>query len=577
MDTPSAHASSAHAGTAPLLPTTRQSVMTRLAPLAPAMRGMVSAGAVLVLTVLATLAGTGGQPATTADPPATTAGQPATPPAAYAEILAVDDATGRGVPLVELETVHHVRFVTDNAGRAAIGEPDLLGREVFLYVRSHGYEVPADGFGFRGIRATLRPGERVTVRLRRLNVAERLCRLTGEGLYRDTVLLGGRPPLPPPNGQVAGQDSVQAAVYRGQIYWFWGDTNRLRYPLGLFRTAGARTPRFGPDFDPAAGIPFEYFVGKDGFVRPMIPLPDQPQGVVWIDGVCVVPDTQGRERLVCHYSRRKGLTEELAHGIAAFDEAAEQFVPVRELPLEEKWRHPQGHAVRQEENGQAYILFGNPAPLVRVPARYEALLDPQQYEAWTCAAPPEKPASSAAEPRNSKQPLPAVQRDARGQPAWRWQRDLPPLSPQQELELLKAGKLQPGEVRFCPADAARPDLRVLPHSGTVRWNPYRQRWIMVFGQLGGSSLLGEVWYAEATHPTGPFRRAVKIVTHDRYSFYNVCHHPFLDRDNGRIINFEGTYTAEFSGNPVRTPRYDYNQVLYRLDLDAAALRAARSE
>lgn len=35
---------------------------------------------------------------------------------------------------------------------------------------------------------------------------------------------------------------------------------------------------------------------------------------------------------------------------------------------------------------------------------------------------------------------------------------------------------------------------------------------------------------------------------------------------GRVIFFEGTYTHTFSGNPEPTPRYDYNQVLYKLDL-----------
>jgi hypothetical protein len=37
-------------------------------------------------------------------------------------------------------------------------------------------------------------------------------------------------------------------------------------------------------------------------------------------------------------------------------------------------------------------------------------------------------------------------------------------------------------------------------------------------------------------------------------------------DGGRTIHFEGTYTNDFSGNPYKTPRYNYNQVLYRLDL-----------
>ena len=30
--------------------------------------------------------------------------------------------------------------------------------------------------------------------------------------------------------------------------------------------------------------------------------------------------------------------------------------------------------------------------------------------------------------------------------------------------------------------------------------------------------------------------------------------------------FEGTYAETFSGAPSKTPRYDYNQVMYRLDL-----------
>jgi hypothetical protein len=88
---------------------------------------------------------------------------------------------------------------------------------------------------------------------------------------------------------------------------------------------------------------------------------------------------------------------------------------------------------------------------------------------------------------------------------------------------------------------------------------------MIALQGWGSSMVGEVWYAEADAPEGPWSRARKIVTHDDYSFYNVRHHPYFD--DGRYLYFEGTYTAMFSGAKVRTPRYDYNQIMYRLDLD----------
>jgi hypothetical protein len=64
---------------------------------------------------------------------------------------------------------------------------------------------------------------------------------------------------------------------------------------------------------------------------------------------------------------------------------------------------------------------------------------------------------------------------------------------------------------------------------------------------------------------------VKVATHDRgasgdYAFYNPTSHKFFDQDGGRIIYFEGTYTNTFSGNSEQTPLYDYNQIMYRLDL-----------
>ena len=79
---------------------------------------------------------------------------------------------------------------------------------------------------------------------------------------------------------------------------------------------------------------------------------------------------------------------------------------------------------------------------------------------------------------------------------------------------------------------------------------------------------------EASAPTGPWKRAVKIVTHDRHSFYNPAQHAFFDEDGGRFIYFEGTYSHTFSGRQSRTPRYDYNQILYRLDLSDERLRLA---
>ena len=490
----------------------------------------------------------------------------------WAEIKVIDSVTGRSIPLVELETVNALRFVTDNAGRVAFHEPGLLDREIFFSVRSHGYEVQKDGFGIAGARLTPRAGEVSVIKIARHNVAERLCRLSGEGLYRDSVLLGYNPPLPDPldPGKVAGQDSIQAAIYNNRVYWFWGDTARMNYPLGLFRTAGATTPIpdvNDPASDPAGGIAFEYFVDESsGFTRAMMPLPERPQGVIWVDGVIVVPDLAGNERLVGHYSRRNGLEGEYEQGIAVFNLESAIFESAKQLPLDETWRHPSTHPIVYVEHGRRWLLFGSPTPNVRVPANLQDVLNPARYEALTCA--------KVGGDVNS--PEPDLGPD--GRPRWRWRKDLPPVSSETEHRWVTEGKIKPEFARFCPENSANPEERVILHSGSVRWNTYRQRWVLVACQIyGTTSFLGEVWYSESAHPTGPFSRAVKVITHDNKTFYNVCHHSFLDRDGGRVIHFEGTYANTFSGNSDKTPRYDYNQILYRLELDAEALSAARSE
>ena len=86
---------------------------------------------------------------------------------------------------------------------------------------------------------------------------------------------------------------------------------------------------------------------------------------------------------------------------------------------------------------------------------------------------------------------------------------------------------------------------------------------------------GEVWYAEAVRPEGPYGPAVKIVQHNQYNFYNVLQHPLFEQDGGRILYFEGTYTDAFTAAKEKTPRYNYNQIMYRLQLDDPALKDAQ--
>jgi hypothetical protein len=170
---------------------------------------------------------------------------------------------------------------------------------------------------------------------------------------------------------------------------------------------------------------------------------------------------------------------------------------------------PDGHPAFYTEAGYKWVLFGNPFPRLKCRATYEAWRDTSSWEV---------------------------------------------LSPQESLVSASDGK------------------PVKPHSGSIAWNNYRKRWITVFMEVFGKpSAFGEIWYAEADSPTGPWGKAIKILSHDNYTFYNPRIHEELTDPDSPMIIFEGTYTAEFADRPRETPRYNYNQMFYRLDLNDPAL------
>ncbi len=487
----------------------------------------------------------------------------------YFKIQVVDRQTGRGVPLVELRTVNGIKYFTDSNGIVAFYEPGLMDKEVFFFVESHGYEFPKDGFGFRGIRLKTTPGASAAVKIDRLNIAERLYRVTGQGIYRDSVLTGQPVPLQNPllNGQVAGQDSVLTCLYtcpersrrNGRLFWMWGDTARPSYPLGNFAMSGAVSdlPENG-GLDPAVGIDLEYFVDETGFSKPMSPLKEP--GLVWLDGLLTVKDKQGRQRMVAKFARLKGLDEVLERGLVVFNDATNTFEPLIRSGPDFLPYPDSGHPVRINLDGQEYYYFGTPFPLavrMRVRAQWDDIIDANRYEVLT--------ALEGSEPRHSDG---GVNRLAPQSIAGSWVpfADLIGNDTSAKTSVIEALKKEKQDVHLNDIESGK---KVSPHGGTVYFNAYRQRWVAIFvQQFGESSFLGEVWYAEADTPVGPWAYARKVVTHNKYSFYNPKQHPYFDQAGGRMIFFEGTYSYGFSGSAEdATPRYDYNQIMYRLNLD----------
>jgi len=432
-------------------------------------------------------------------------------------IEVVEKGSGWPVPMVQLRTVHGVRFASDNAGCIAFDLPELIGRETWFDVVGHGYEVPADGFGNRGVRIRPKSGETVRIEVVRTSLARRLGRLTGAGLFGESQKLGSE--LDWEESGVLGSDSLQMARHGDRLFWAWGDTLLARYPLGIFHMTSATTA-LSPltRFEPPIRMKLNYFRDGDGVVRGVAPMPGE--GPTWLTGYVSLPQAEGPPRLVASYMKIRPPMEAYERGLCVWNESLERFERHRVLWTQSTSTPtatpmPEGHPVRwSDAEGKDWVLFGNPLPTLRCPATFEAW---QNTNTWDVLTPPSS------------------------------------------LRAATGGE------------------QVVLHSGSIAWNPFRKRWVTVFMQNGGRpSAFGELWYAEALSPMGPWGPAVKVLTHENYTFYNPRIHAEWVPSDSSFLLFEGTFTATFADRPTPVARHDYNQMLYRLDLEDPRLRPAHA-
>jgi hypothetical protein len=433
------------------------------------------------------------------------------------KIVVTEKGTGWPVPLVELRTIHQVRFVTDNAGIIAFDLPELMNEEVWFDVHGHGYEMPVDMFGYRGVRLVPEPGKTLKVEVERKIVAKRIGRLTGTGLFAESQKLGLEADWK--DHRIIGCDSVQNAIHRGKLFWAWGDSNFANYPLGIFDMSSATTSVKPLDsFEPPLRLKFDYFNNDQGRPRGVAKMPGT--GPTWVFGYVSLPDKSGNARLVGAYTKIQGFLEPYESGLCVWNDEKQEFE--RLLVLWKKTSDspkspvfPNGNpSFWKDETGREWVLFGNPFPKLRCPATFEAWQNPKRWEI---------------------------------------------LEPQEKVKSASDGAL------------------VVPHTGAIAWNDFRQRWVTVFMEKNGKpSKLGELWYAESKSPTGPWGTAVKVLSHANYTFYNPRLHPEFTPAGSPILLFEGTYTQLFAEHPQVTPRYEYNQILYRLDLDDSMLAKSQN-
>jgi len=511
------------------------------------------------------------------------------------EIRVLDQSTGRGIPAVELRTLDERRFLSDSSGTIAFFEPDLLGQDVYFVVRAYGYRLsdpeadaaagPAANRAPPGTILSVQPGGSAQLFLYRENIAQRLYRLTGSGRYRARALLGdgsAEAPWPSPEpegsapaqvpGPILGLDSAFATLYRGQLFWIFGDLRSATSPIANLRVTGARSelPESGGR-DPRFGIDLDY-IGRPGFVQSLVET-DAP--VVWLSAPRIVVGDDGTERLYATYAKIGEGLRAHEYGLAAFDAARNVFELVEAYP-ETSPIVPLGHVFAHADSSGAHLHYDL---AIRSPRNAGADVRLDRFEAFTPLAPGQRFESA-----ESVQ----LEQDRAGHLIWDWKAGTAPVTGEQWRALVSAGRVSANEawMRWIDVESGE---EITLQNGSVHWNPYRQRWILVRTQLDGRSRLGEVFYAEADTPLGPWAYVQRIVTHalppppfvapgltdetqglprlETQSFYNPVHHPELDQAGGREIFFQGTLSSLFTD--VRRPLagYDYNQIVYSLDLE----------
>jgi hypothetical protein len=482
------------------------------------------------------------------------------------KIRVVDAQSGRGVPLVNVQSPART-FVTDSAGVVAYHETGLMGTNVQFTFKS---------FGYADTSATLltTPGTTATVPITRANVAERMYRVTGGGIYRDTVLMGESAPIANPtiNARVFGQDSVQTALYKGKIFWIWGDTkvpNSL-YQNFLATAAQSDLPGSG-GLDPSLGVNLAYYGDGAGFVVPMCSpadFPNPPHSLCWLSSASVVKDGAGNDRLYAVYVR-----DIAESGLAVFDDVQKKFkvsVPAVILNPFNPPRPivPSGHTEKIRHASFDYLYYADrglrpvhPADNpVRIRALESKITDPSSWESFTALK----------QGPNSNELLFL----ADGTLDYSWRPNTPPIDdqtgpiyPVPPNSQIPANQKLFGHLKDIDSGAG-----FTPLSVSMAWNPYRERYTETIQVTGSTGFLGtplfQNWYSEADTPMGPWVYGRMVASHPNYNFYSTRQHPYFKQANGRFIYFESTYTNLYTFGPAAaTPRYDYNQLMYRLDVD----------
>ncbi len=426
-----------------------------------------------------------------------------------------------------------VEHITDSAGWIRIEEPGLMHSRILVDVSSPGYRMPPGDKSAAGLEIALSPASEITVPLVRVDIAQRIYRVTGTGIYRDSELLKREVPLPLGN-HAAGLVSawgVQRAALGTKVLWCWRQAllSNERNPSLNVVGAWSDHPEHG-GLDPTQGIHYSYHTSGSDQAHSLLTA-DEPGGI-WMEGLTSVPDESGKLQLVAHYTREGTKGERAEHGIAIWTEQ-KRFERIVILGDEYEWQFPAGQCVTRRGEDAEWCYFAAPFCRVRCPARLDAVRNPGSYQAlaWD-----------------------------RNQQKHTWQQERPPLTQREESVGVADGSITQPLTQVENATTRRP---VSIQESSIEWNPHHRCYVMI-----ASSADGDLWFSESPHIQGPWKNAIRILSADPGKCAAPVQHPFMNQEGGRIIWFETAYLES------SLPRYDGTELMYRLDLADLRLKPA---
>ena len=492
----------------------------------------------------------------------------------YFKIRAVDGATGRGVPQVDLVMTDGLRLTTDNNGYIAFNRSGYMNVSDTFTIESYGY---AKSGGGNTINFTPVLNGSGTVTLARSQIGERLYRATGQNKLDESVNLGvstngTNDPLDN-TGHVNGQDTQSSVVYKGRLYQFWQDTGIDNDNQGGESGASYRSTGAVSDLPSNGGLAVDvgsnrtYFTKANGDAREMCPANNDDgsldfggSGLFWLGSPMVVQDSGGNEKLVAVYAVINGADRAgKTNGFAVFNDAKGYFdyVSSFDTPASGIGANVNGNAVATFGN-QKYFIGASAGGLVRVKATYADVTNINSYEAYT----PLKPNTTytdAALFQATTLTASDINKDGGGNVLWTWSNTVKPLGGTTLNTLIGNGWIPRANNPFNYEDRDSAGNYKNFNSIAMAYNPYRRAWTAIAQEYLGN----DVWYAEAQSPTGPWNYAKDITTHGRqdrnYTFYNMAQHPEFTKD-GQYLYYEGTYTMGYADGGLITDYFASNDL-----------------